>query len=263
MTTRRLRVLAAAILPWMATASLLAAPIGRPTPPPCSAEGACVPYRPTWGYTQTQWRLWPGTTLDERGEAAESKIGGGDIGDTDPPDAEHEDRLAPPTVEALEPEPAPRRSEEETPGVDLPTEDELERPERPADPPASDPSDLPEFMREQPGDMPSGEQPSDPSLPFGQPPSDIFPGSSRAPTGPRFGGDAPPPLPLGIRPGQMDKPQRMPAPRAILPASATTSMEVARPQVSLIPAEAKPTAGVQQAGGDTPPAMPRGLFNRR
>lgn len=272
MTTRRLRVLTAALVPWVATASVLAAPIGRPTPPPCAAEGACVPRRATWGYSETQWRLWPGTSLSDDDEAGEQKIGGVDVPDTDPPLPKNEDRLAPPTVDALEPEAEVRGpGDEAAPGIELPSDDEFEGTGQPAVAPDAVNPPLPPFMREGAGEAPDGQppeggdRPGGTDLPFGQPPADLFRDSSQVPLkGPSLGGDAPPPLPVGLRtPGRLNSPNRLPAPQMVLPASATSPTRDARPQVSLIPAEASQSNSVQQAGGDTPPAMPRGLFNFR
>ena len=47
------------------------------TPCPCVAEGTCKPQGP-WGYTQTQWRRWPGDTIErpEDVQAEEEDIRG-------------------------------------------------------------------------------------------------------------------------------------------------------------------------------------------
>lgn len=32
----------------------------KPVPPPCAADGTCLPNRGEWGYYQTNWNRWPG-----------------------------------------------------------------------------------------------------------------------------------------------------------------------------------------------------------
>jgi hypothetical protein len=275
MTTRRLRLIAATVYPWLAAGSLLAAPIGRPTPPPCSAEGACTPNRPSWGYSQTQWRLWPGTTIDSEGSQKQPSIGGVDIPPIQPPLPANEDLLAPPTVEALEPTP-PAEPGTDDEGVELPLGDEGENNEGPARPAVPDTITPPRpgFMDRAPGELPAGQpdlpfgQPpaggnvpaAEPNLPFGQPPANNFqPNSSREPIkGPSFGGDAPPPLPIGLNPRGTMRPTRPFAPQVVLPATAVMEQQHSGVQrAAMIPVHAPAQGGVQRAGGEVPPGLPQ------
>jgi hypothetical protein len=276
MTTRRLRLIAATVYPWLAAGSLIAAPIGRPTPPPCSAEGACTPNRASWGYSQTQWRLWPGTTIDSEGSQKQPAIGGVDIPPIQPPLPANEDLLAPPNVEGLEPVP-PAEPEDEGEGpAELPPGDNADNGEQPARPAAPNTVTPPRpgFMDRAPGEVPAaqpnlpfgqppaegGAAPAQPNLPFGQPPANNFgPNSSREPVqGPSFGGDAPPPLPIGLNPRGNSRPTRPFAPQVVLPATAVMDQQAGGVQrAAMIPVHAPAQGGVQRAGGEVPPGLPQ------
>ncbi|QDU53939.1 hypothetical protein [Aeoliella mucimassa] len=271
MTTRCLRRIGAALVPWVATASLLAAPIGQPTPPPCSPEGVCTPERPTWGYTKTKWRPWPGTTTGQSQPGEEAPVGSGIIGPNKHPAPEAEDKMAPPKVEALEPTPDEPAATDE--GMDLPTNEEFDTDARPARPnrpaPAAEPNPLqpprPAFMEDSlpfggPGDdgpaLPG--QPAAPAenpgsgLPFGQPPAApsglfdsgmILPPASTTLT--KTNRDAPPQLPFSMQSARPAAPQPAVArPRyevatasMVVPAAATDSRsQASQPaQASVIP----------------------------
>lgn len=270
MTTRRLRPVIAAVYPWLAAGSLLAAPIGKPTPPPCSAEGACVPRRATWGYSQTQWRLWPGTTIESEGSAKGPAIGGTDIPGTDFPLPANEDLLAPPMVDALEPAP-PVEPNTDDEGRELPSREELENGERPVRPTTPTPP-RPGFMNPAPNELPEGQpvlpfgQPpagggAEPALPFGQPPTALPPSSSREPIqGPAFGGDAPPPLPVGLNPGGTPRPPRSFSPQVVLPATAVMDQQQGTVQrAAMIPVHVPAQGSVRRAGGELPPTLPQGI----
>ncbi|QDU91667.1 hypothetical protein Pla175_50970 [Pirellulimonas nuda] len=76
-------------------------PPDRLTPPPCSAEGGCVPNRTDYGYYPGRWRRWPGD-YDEAfptpaGTAEESALP-----TVEPIAPEVEDRQAPPPSESKE-----------------------------------------------------------------------------------------------------------------------------------------------------------------
>jgi len=68
---------------------------GRPSPPPCCADGICYPNYEYWGHYTTRWRPWPG-------ELAATTPGGA----TAPPAA----RPGVPTYEVLPPEEEDRRA---------------------------------------------------------------------------------------------------------------------------------------------------------
>ncbi len=259
-----------AMVPWIATASLLAGPIGQPTPCPCAADGACVPARATWGYTRTQWRLWPGTTLDDARSGAEPTIGKPQIKPISPPNPTVEDKLAPPKVEALE---AESRDEEASADRDF----ELpELPEREDD----DNAEPDRFRPPRPGfmDRPPGsglfDEPTEPDnggesdLPFSQPPpaptetpqppADLFPNNQqRGPTGPSLGDDAPPAFPFAMQPNTGSAAPARRTTQIVLPATAIAAHSVHT--VSRIPVHAAPQRTRQAAlnqVGDAPPSMP-------
>ena len=283
MTTRRLRILCAVLVPLATTASSMAEPIGHPTPCPCMADGACIPDRATWGYHKTQWRLWPGTTLDQGASTEATAVGSGQVRDTAKPDPRSEDRLAPPKVEALDPQPAEKPpaddSNFELPEIDAPAAEENGDAQRgPLDIPPPDFIRRPDAL---PFDKPTDDgtgQPSDqPSLPFGQPPAapqetpqppaDLFPSNmKRRPAAPAVADDVPPALPFGIE--RNTRPARPRATNAdfVLQASASRPSDIRRPTVSRIPTTAS-RQHVEQAAfnhiGDTPPQLPPGLFGSR
>ena len=279
MISRRLRVLATLMAPWLAAASLLAAPIGKPTPGSCTADGLCTPRRATWGFSNTRWRTWPGTSIDDGRAADPGAIGQEQIGETDKPDPRREDKLAPPKVDALD----------ETP--DEAPADDGELPEMPAgeaedgdagaeEGPGRFEPPRPGFMEGGPG-LPFGEPAEgaapagQPGLPFGQPPAapettppaDLFP--SNAPVFPQHaqGEDAPPALPLSLKSGSKRSPRRSARPQFVIPASATTTKSAGGATASRISVTATPPriqrAVAEQQFSDAPPHLPQGLFENR
>lgn len=285
MTTRRLRIISLALAPWLASASLFAAPLGQITPPPCSADGSCVPARTTWGYHKTQWRLWPGTSVETRTADDTRSARGSELGATAKPDPTREDKLAPPKVDALDPD-----------SGDSEPEAEFELPElRDFAPPAREPAenDSNRFEPPRPGfldrplgapaDAPSGEAAPDrpaPRIPFGQPPAaperavtppdDLFPYNQ--PSVRPYGDDVPPPLPFVQSPGKFSPAKSAPTPRQrvapshVLQASATLATQ-RDTRVAAISAQlpsrrpqthaAQPQATQLRKGkADAPPALP-------
>lgn len=274
MTTQRLHSLGAFALAWVSTASLIAAPIGRPTPCPCTADGSCSPSGP-WGYSQTAWRLWPGTKLDQRGDAESSAVGAGSIGPARLPDPRGEDKLAPPKVEALDPQPEePRDTEFELPDVEEfengePAEREAEGPDRLA-------PQRPGFMDRAPGGFqldaaPAGEgaPAAQPTLPFGQPPAapptELFPSSSsEAPVqGPSLGMDSAPPLPFGLTPHRRLAKPRPVRPAQVVPVSAQMQIGSHQAAVARIPVQASQQPVVSQRVTEAPPQLPGSLLRSR
>lgn len=60
------------------------------TPCPCAADGHCLPQGP-WGYTQTQWRRWPGDEIQRPDEiVADEEERGGKLEDIEYPLPEKE-----------------------------------------------------------------------------------------------------------------------------------------------------------------------------
>lgn len=268
MTTRRLRIVSGALAPWIASASLFAAPLGQITPPPCSADGSCVPARATYGYHKTQWRLWPGTSISTKSADDTRRPSATDIGPTAKPDPDREDKLAPPKVDALE----PKSREEEREDIELPDLGEFAPPPRePADNGGAERLEAPRpgFL-DRPLGVPLDEQPAEGAqprpnntLPFGQPPAapatppdDLFPSNLRP-----YGNDVPPPLPFVISPGK-----RVPAPRRqvvsspVLQASASLAThrdhQVVAIATQLPASKTPPQVKSRSHSGDTPPALP-------
>ena len=275
MTTRRLRMLCTTLAPWLAAASLLAAPIGRPTPPPCAVDGACKPTG-AWGYSGTRWRTWPGVSTED-GQAAEPGAAGADlIGPTSKPDPRSEDKLAPPKVEALDPQRDEARSDDSD--FELPEMPEGEGGEEADDDegPGRFEPPRPGFMDrapfEDPTEAPAGD--AQPGLPFGQPPAtpfqptnppaDLFPLNGRPATTPQHvrSDDAPPALPQQWQPRR--QPPRTAGPQLVLPTTATLTNQPGRNVASAISAVPTPTrvqrAAAMEHFGDAPPHMPQGLF---
>jgi hypothetical protein len=83
-------------------------PLGRPTPPPCCADGICYPNATTWGWYETRWRRWPTEDLQPTPATGVGKPGQETPGipsyETMSP--ELEDRKAPPPTK-------PRAEQEE------------------------------------------------------------------------------------------------------------------------------------------------------
>lgn len=163
--------------------------IDCPTPPPCSAEGACHPKSDTHGYYQQQWRRWP-TDREERLGPSDSAPG---VPGTLVPDKTIEDRAAP-TPSAAEEEPKASATGEGVKELELPTLPAL--PPIPGQPgaPATPDSD----------NIDNDPPPGLPPLPgFGAPPGIappprpvMGPGQTRNQN--RHSNDAPPPLPAGF-----------------------------------------------------------------
>lgn len=280
MTTSRIRSFGALALVWLSTASLVAAPIGRPTPCPCTADGACAPSGP-WGYSQTEWRLWPGTSLDQRGAEESSAIGAGSIGPARLPDPRGEDKLAPPKVEALEPQSqAPRGNDSQ---FELPAAEEFENGQpgerRPEGPNRLAP-DRPGFMDRAPGGFepeaaPAGEgrPAAQPTLPFGQPPAapptELFPASTSEPSmqGPSLGMDTAPPLPLGLTPHRRLPLQRTTPPAHVRSANVQTVSAQLEPGTTHQSVTRIPVGTVRQPARsphhtEAPPQLPASLMWR-
>jgi len=227
-----------------------------------------VPARATYGYTKTQWRLWPGTSIDTKSTDDTRLPGAPQIGPTAKPDPAREDKLAPPKIDALE----PKSREEQREEIELPDLGEFAPPPRePADEGGAERLEPPRpgFL-DRPLGLPQDEAPSEgapaqPSnaLPFGQPPAgpatppaDLFPSNLRP-----YGNDVPPPLPFVNSPGK-----RAPAPRRqvvsspVMQASASLAMH-RDSQVVAIPAQLPPQHASQQVkprsnSSDSPPALP-------
>lgn len=281
MKTRIARTIGATVLPWIAAGCLLAEPIGRPTPPPCTADGYCRPAGP-WGFAPTQWRRWPGSPIDGEGGAAAGAVGSDVIGPSAPPRPGREDQVAPPRIDALDP--VPEQPTDEGEEFELPGDTEFEQgrpagpadrggpagpgaPRGPADQPAVPRPELPEFMRPG-GGAPGGDNggaPGTPTIPFGQPPAggaeDLFPSNQSYPLdGPSLGHEGPPRLPTELRPGGAAPAHATRAPQFVLPASASLAPGEQVRNAARIPTVVDRT---RRASSEAPPELPASLIQLR
>ena len=294
MTTRRVRFVWAMVLPWCAMASLMARPLGQPTPAPCCVDGACAPSG-LWGFHPGKWRRWPGTEEQTPRARRGGPRTGPQIPSVDKPSPEYEDQAAPEKVEALEdsPEDQRNRSRVEAPG--LPPFGEAGEGPAPRGPEAGRPApegatprpELPRaprpgFMNDDPGGLPFGNpapaEGGPARLPFGQPaarptnaPSparDLFPSLGR----PQqqglqpYGDDAPPALPFAI---PSEAPRRV---AAVQQPARVMRRQLARPVVQQAshvqalpsrvfhhrpaPTTVRPVVKTLGHQGDAPPVMP-------
>ncbi len=131
-----------------------------PSPPPCTADGVCLPAR-HWGIVQPKWRQWPGTSTAADSTPTPATDPLGPLVQPPPID---EDREAPPQIQAIEPE---VESSGGASGFELPPMPEFETPSPDqggsAPPPAAPPTG-------QGNPVPNTPGPLDlPPLPFGDP----------------------------------------------------------------------------------------------
>ncbi len=197
-----IRLIACITLPLAVAASAAAGHHGPPdrlTPPPCAAEGGCIPNSGEYGHYQGRWRRWPG-----------------DYDEAFPTPAGDASQPALPDVEKIEPEvedrQAPLPTEQEPSGdqdAEAAGSGEMELPPLPGLPALPGPGASPGT-----GSGPNGPPPAPggpnapPALPFGPPPGFGPPsGTGSAPASGGFGtprqsrgfqsdGDEPPTLPL-------------------------------------------------------------------
>jgi hypothetical protein len=109
---------------------------GRPSPPPCCADGVCYPNYITWGHYATRWRRWPlEQPMPIPEELRPPPPLGPEVQPYEAPSAEEEDRRAPP--------PTPPRGEEPTPPVPAPPSGEAPTAAPPAGAPGEQPSERP------------------------------------------------------------------------------------------------------------------------
>jgi hypothetical protein len=79
-------------------------PLGRPTPPPCCADGVCYPNVGEWGWYRTNWRRWPTEELQPTPTTGAPKPGAEipDLERYETPTPEQEDQRAPPRTKTRE-----------------------------------------------------------------------------------------------------------------------------------------------------------------
>jgi hypothetical protein len=147
----------------LATSWVAAAPR---TPPPCAADGVCLPSRETWGWYQTNWRPWPGEKPFASPEEAEpdgdAVLEEEDLGDVQLPPPAREEDINPATPEGQAP--AAEGGEAPASPLDVPIPGEAPFPGEPQqqpnlfDDPAGDPLDS------LPGLDPFGSREADPQF---------------------------------------------------------------------------------------------------
>jgi hypothetical protein len=226
---------------------------GRPSPPPCCADGICYPNYETWGHYKTRWRPWPiqlAATAPGAPTAPPAARPDAPPYEVLPP--EEEDRPAPrPSVTRGKPvEIAPRR--------EAPQEGDRESAPTTPSPTAPTP----------PQDTSGTELPSEDL--FGLPPEETGPGGTTPPaspgapfdetpgttplTPPDGGESAPGAAPLGEPMGDHDLP---PAPPF---AASRRAAKTALPASNQRPAAAAPKRDAHAAPrDDPPPALPSAL----
>ena len=166
------------------SASLAIPPcVERPTPPPCCADGRCMPNPMTFGWYETRWRRWPLENVQEppKGPAGELQLKN-EIPRFESPPAEEEDRKAPPPTVSHDESGAARIAPggAQTPGGQSGAEGRGAPPTTPIrenEPPTAPRRTLPPYDPQNPGATPgmrplnntgpTGELDPPPSLPFG------------------------------------------------------------------------------------------------
>jgi hypothetical protein len=212
---------------------------GRPSPPPCCADGYCYPNPTTWGHYATRWRRWPIEHIEPMppGVQPPAALGPDAPGYVLPP-PEEEDRRAPLPIPEREPPaeatpPAPREPAGEAPaepaapaGRGVPTRPAMPFMEPSEDTPTTSPLDLGEPTEETPTTMPL------------TPPSD----SGAFPMG----------SPLGQATGDADPPPALPF-RAPAIGKRTATRSAGGPSVAAPQSQDDPR---NDAADDPPPALP-------
>ena len=241
-------LIAALVAPRCATA------VTPPSPPACTADGYCRP-RPDWGYTEPKWRPWPGSQK-KASDDADSKYYTRDLEPLKAPRPTEEDLLAPPNVDALDPE---SRGEEDTIDFPLPDRDEFERARDGANPGADDegpqprpaPPRVPNIFDNALPPFREGGDGLDLPIPPGQPPADS--GGAFVPDPPKqrpVAAERPHAKRAQVRPSA-DQPPSFPFGRAM---TAPTVQQATHHS-----AATRRTSPVQQAvapKGDDPPELP-------
>jgi len=222
---------------------------GRPSPPPCCADGMCHPNPMTFGWYETRWRRWPLESVTT-GEGARPGALGTEIRPYETPSAEEEDQKVPLTAPPEQqmqgggqrPMVQPQGAGQPQGNVQQPgTQGPGTMPVPPQDGGGSR-GVVPPYQPQYPGNQPLNTTPS----PGGQP--------GGAPASPR-------PPSTGIPTGDLDPPPALPA----LPV-ATRSIE-SRPKLApprnSAPAAPRQPAPEQEASpsSDPPPALPTTLAN--
>jgi hypothetical protein len=225
---------------------------GRPSPPPCCADGYCYPNPATWGHYGTRWRRWPiELAAATPPGAATAPRPSPDVPTYDVPPPEEEDRRAPP------PSVTRGKPVEIGPRATPPQEGAKETP--PGTPPASSTPTSPTTPEEEGGTdlspqdifgLPPENTPRS-TAPFGTPPEEA-PGAS--PLTPPPAGETPPATPPAAAP--LDAPMGDLDPPPALPLAAPKLSEQPKIRVAEPPATSSPKRDVRRGPQDDPPPAP-------
>jgi hypothetical protein len=164
--------------------------VGRPSPPPCCADGYCYPNYQTWGHYGTRWRRWPIELAAARPAGVpEPGALGPDVRPYETPPPEEEDRRAPPPSAPrgepvqIAPRTAPQEGQEQAPPEERTAPPEGEEPPpspesifdlpTEATPPGLPP--LPTPTEETPTTTPLAPPSDGTSLPLDEPMGDLDP----------------------------------------------------------------------------------------
>lgn len=225
---------------------------GRPSPPPCSADGYCYPNYETWGHYRTRWRRWP-IEISAAPAAARPGAKPAELGPDVPkyealPPEEEDRRAPPPSVTRGKPvEFGPRQA-----GPQEGTGEEA-----PATAPRSSLPGLPTPPQEGTGTIPSPESifglPPEETSPAGPPtpgtPTDQTPRT--APLAPPAGSGLPPTsAPVGEPVGDEDQPPALPF------AAPKLNGQPGVPSTTMKPAAAAREADDSASPDDPPPSLP-------
>jgi hypothetical protein len=213
---------------------------GRPTPPPCCADGLCYPKADTWGVYGTRWRQWP-IQYTTGGPGAPGLGAPGQPGQAPPfvlPSPDEEDRRAPPPSVPKRPPGQPPRQQPREEGQQPEGESTTPPTETEGTPPGLPPIDV----------SPDGV-PTPDSL-FGPENTEETPSTTPlTPPPPSTDEAAPTTTPLGSPTGDADPPPPLPF------ATTVTARPVVRQVAPPVKAPQPPVQRPAQ-GDDPPPAYP-------
>jgi hypothetical protein len=214
---------------------------GRPSPPPCCADGYAYPNPVTWGHYATRWRRWPieFAAPARAGEPTPRPLGP-DVPPYERPVPDEEDRRAPPPS-------APRGEPVQTAPRPTPSQEDTE--EAPPTPPQRGEESA--LSPESIFGVPSEDTPPSTGLPLNAPAEEV---PVTAPLVPPSGGEAAPTTtPLSEPMGDQDLP---PAPPFASPAlNKQPAVRSASQPAMPAPKNNVPTAPED----DPPPALPIAL----
>jgi hypothetical protein len=234
---------------------------GRPSPPPCCADGYCYPNYETWGHYKTRWRRWPielAATAPSRAPTTPSAPRP-DVPSYEVLPPEEEDRRAPPpsaprgeSVQTAPREAAPREGAEETRPTPRTT------PTSPTPPQTTPDTDLsPEAIF---GEPPAETPPAGVPMPGAPMPGAPSPGApieetpDTMPLAPPAGGETSPTPELpGVPMGDEDLPPSFPF------ATPKLSKQTSGPSTSRPAAAAPKSDDHTRPQDDPPPQLPSGL----